>query len=331
MIETLYIEEQAQRHPRTQAIVGKFPQAKIVECRHYGEIFNRAGQNFRLQKSRPALILALKGQRRVLPVPAGFELGSGPAHYFSHMLNCLYDCRYCFLQGMFRSAHYVLFVNYEDFMRDILELARDTTSPQWFFSGYDCDSLALDPVTEFAEHAITALEPAENVWLELRTKSTQIRSLLRRPPMPRVVCAFSLNPEPIIKLYEHDTPTLARRIAALRRLAAHGWQIALRFDPLFLTRTFKADYQRLFEQIRAGLGLYLQQIHSITLGCYRLPTSYAQRMERLFPDEKLFAQSLPEHDGLVGYPAGVSAAMLEWSEQSLRRLGFTAPVYIQSA
>ena len=35
------------------------------------------------------------------------------------MLNCLYDCRYCFLQGMYRSANYVLYVNYEDFTKDI--------------------------------------------------------------------------------------------------------------------------------------------------------------------------------------------------------------------
>ena len=26
--------------------------------------------------------------------------------YFSHMLNCLYDCRYCFLQGMSRNHCY---------------------------------------------------------------------------------------------------------------------------------------------------------------------------------------------------------------------------------
>ena len=37
------------------------------------------------------------------------------------MLNCVYDCRYCFLQGMYRSANYVLFVNYDDFRVQIEE------------------------------------------------------------------------------------------------------------------------------------------------------------------------------------------------------------------
>ena len=30
------------------------------------------------------------------------------------MYNCIYDCRYCFLQGMYSSANFVLFVNFEE-------------------------------------------------------------------------------------------------------------------------------------------------------------------------------------------------------------------------
>ena len=74
---------------------------------------------------------------RLLDAPAGYGLGGEENCYFSHMLNCVYDCGYCFLQGMFRSAHQVLFVNYEDFMRDVDErLEASPNGPVWFFSGY---------------------------------------------------------------------------------------------------------------------------------------------------------------------------------------------------
>ena len=33
------------------------------------------------------------------------------------MYNCLFDCRYCFLQGMYNSSNFVIFVNYEDFFK----------------------------------------------------------------------------------------------------------------------------------------------------------------------------------------------------------------------
>ena len=119
MFDTIYVEEAVDDHPLVRSILARFDAARVVACRHYGELFNRHKQNFRLQKSRPALVLAEKLNRRVLPIPAGYGIDGARGYYFSHLLNGLYDCRYCFLGGMFRSAHYVLFVNYEDLIHDI--------------------------------------------------------------------------------------------------------------------------------------------------------------------------------------------------------------------
>ena len=55
----------------------------------------------------------------VLEVPDNYGIGAKYNYYFSHKLNCVYDCRYWFLQGLFQSAHYVLFINYEDFMHEL--------------------------------------------------------------------------------------------------------------------------------------------------------------------------------------------------------------------
>ncbi|GIT63906.1 MAG: hypothetical protein Ct9H300mP22_3060 [Gammaproteobacteria bacterium] len=77
----------------------------------------------------------------VLASPEGYGFEEGASYYFSHMLNCVYDCRYCFLQGMYRSANYVLFINYEDFEAEIESSIKSASAPAVFFSGYDCDSL----------------------------------------------------------------------------------------------------------------------------------------------------------------------------------------------
>ena len=104
------------------------------------------------------------------------ELEEKNNFYFSHLLNCLYDCRYCFLQGMYPSAHYVLFVNFDDFKRHIKEKTELSKEPSWFFSGYDCDSLALESVTGFANF-LPFFRELPNAWIELRTKSVAIQSL----------------------------------------------------------------------------------------------------------------------------------------------------------
>ena len=119
MIDQIYVEEALLDHPRARAIMQRFPDASVTTCARYGEIFNRRAQNFRLQKISPALILAEKFSGHVLPSPPEYAIGGDLNYYFSHMLNCIYDCRYCFLQGMYQSAHYVVFVNYEDFSRPL--------------------------------------------------------------------------------------------------------------------------------------------------------------------------------------------------------------------
>jgi len=138
-MDTIYIERDILTLPRTQAIIDRYPMARQILIDRYSDVFNAPGQNFRVQKSNPALILANKHGNRVIATPPGYHIGGENNYYFSHMLNCIYDCRYCFLQGMYRSANYVLFVNYDDFFEDIRTTTEGNTSPSWFFSGYDCD------------------------------------------------------------------------------------------------------------------------------------------------------------------------------------------------
>lgn len=317
MIDTIYVEEQVREHPRTREICARFPRAQRIFCQHYQEVFNRKAQNFRLQKQKPSLILAAKQGQLVLPAPPTYGLGEGDSYYFSHLLNCPYDCRYCFLQGMFRSAHYVLFVNYEDFIEAIRHLLAKADQPAWFFSGYDCDSLALEPVTGFAEYLLPRFAELDNAWLELRTKSTQIRGLLDRPPLANTLVAFTLSPELLARAVEHKAPGLEKRLRALRKLQQRGWPIGLRFDPLLYYPDWATGYRELFEQTFALLDA--DRIHSVSLGLFRLPVGFAQAIHRLYPHDPLLAGPLEDRDGLRGYQANLAAEMLGQCREMLLR------------
>ncbi len=219
MFTRIYIENNIQSHPRVRSILKRFPDSMIITCDKYGEVFNKKAQNFRLQKQRPALILAEKRSNFVLPAPGEFAIGGKHNFYFSHMMNCLYDCRYCFLQGMYKSANYVLFINYEDFARELFSLSKAHVNGSChFFSGYDCDSLALEPVTGFLDFILPVFADIPGSLLELRTKSTQIRKLLNSDPLDNCVVAFSLSPDKIAKKLEHGAPDLQSRLSAIERL-----------------------------------------------------------------------------------------------------------------
>ena len=300
MIQTIYIERQVADHPRAREVLARFPAAQRIDCDRYTEIFNPKNQNFRLQKQQPALIIAHKFGKRVLSAPEGYGIGGQHNYYFSHMLNCIYDCRYCFLQGMYRSAHYVLFINYDDFFASMdRTLANHPSEDVWFFSGYDCDSLALDPVTGFATHLLTFLESRQRAFVELRTKSTQIRALLAAPAIPNAVVAFSLTPTETADRFEHKAPPIAKRLQAMRQLADKGWPLGLRFDPLIFDDAFEERYRRLFEEVFAALAP--QSLHSVTLGAFRMPQRFFRNLIRLYPSEPLFASPLQDRSGLVSY------------------------------
>ncbi|MFK7993174.1 MAG: radical SAM protein [Granulosicoccus sp.] len=314
-MDTVYIERAVRDHPRTDAITKRYPRARIVPIERYGDVFNAAAQNFRHQKSNPALILARKPGRRILPTPPGYHIGGKHNYYFSHMLNCIYDCRYCFLQGMYQSANYIVFVNEEDFFADIDNMTKQHEGDVWFFSGYDCDSLALDPITGFVNACLSHLETNKRAHLELRTKSTQIRPLLKHSALPNVVVAYSLSPEPIVRAEEHGTPSLAKRLDALKQLQDNGWNIGLRFDPLLYADNFETLYGDMFKQVFDALDM--EKVHSVSLGVFRLPKGFYKKLVRLYPDAKLLAAPISARGGMMSYPEETESIMRSFCEQTL--------------
>lgn len=316
MIHTIYAEEEALEYEKAKDILKRFPKARVIPIKHFGEVFNPKSQSFRLQKTEPALILAVKKNGFVLPAPINYGIGGQENYYFSHMMNCLYDCRYCFLQGMFQSANYVVFVNFSDFFDSIKEKQNELGETSgWFFSGYDCDSLALEPVTHFMDAALDAFEKLPNSWLELRTKSTQIRHLLKREALPNCVVAFSLSPQSVITSLEHKTPSLEKRLKALSQLADRGWPIGLRFDPIIAVEDYKLQYAELFKQTAAVIPN--STIHSISLGPFRLPKPFHKKLTQLYPEEPLFATDIKTTNNMISHGEENEQEMLHFCKNEI--------------
>lgn len=310
MVDRIFIEREVREHERTNAITARFSKAEIIACERFGEVFNPKSQNFRLQKSNPALILASKHAGHVLPAPPGYGLVGDSGFYFSHMLNCPYDCRYCFLQGMYRSANYVVFVNYEDFLSAIDTAINESEEPVWFNSGYDCDSLAFDPVTGFVDFFVPAFSQRPHGKLELRTKSTQIRSLLRHQPTENVIVAFSFSPQYINTRLEHGVAPVHKRIEAARRLQEAGWTVAIRFEPLVYFDGYEPHYSQLIETVLSELNS--DRLHSVSIGSFRMPDAFFAQARSLYPQEPLFVQAIQSDDGITGYAGDIEQVLSEF-------------------
>ena len=311
MIETIYVEDEIQNHPKTKFILNKFKKSRIISINKYGEIFNKRNQNFRIQKANPCLILAHKKDNFVLPAPEGFGIGSSKNFYFSHMYNCIYDCRYCFLQGMYSSANYVIFVNFEDFDISIEKIIENNIdSKVTFFSGYDCDSLALENVTGFAKHILPIFRKYPQIEIEFRTKSIQKEPFLSVKPMPNVILAYSLMPELMSNSLDNKAPSISKRIRVISELASKGWKIGLRFDPLIHGENWKELYQEHLENIYNNI--FLDNLHSVSFGSLRFPKRMFKDIFKLYPHEPLFTSPLSLNNKMISYDIEIEEEMTSY-------------------
>ncbi|MGK5595374.1 MAG: radical SAM protein [Parachlamydiaceae bacterium] len=315
MFQLLYVEESVKEQPITRQMIQRHRMSPIY-CEKYGEIFNRQSQNFRLQKENPSLILAKKNGNLVLETPEGYGIGTNKNFYFSHLLNCPFDCRYCFLQGLYSSANFVLFVNYQDFKDAIVRAIEENASERCtFFSGYDADSLALESITQFVNHFLPFFEEHPEALFEIRTKSTNISTLLRHRSLENCVIAYSLMPHELSKSLENKTPSVKSRLESLLKLQQAGWPIGLRFDPLIFCDDFEKKYAQFYAEVFDLLKT--ERIHSVTLGAFRMPKNIYKNMVNLYPEEKLFAHSLTQRGSLVSYKESLEQSLLKFCYDEL--------------
>lgn len=114
-----------------------------------------------------------------------------------------------------------------------------------------------------------------NAWMELRTKSTQVRYLLETEAFDRCIVAFSFTPDEIARALEHKAPVIAKRLDALNKLQQQGWPIGLRFDPIIYEDDYQQHYRDLFETVFARINP--ETLHSVSLGVFRLPDKYFKK------------------------------------------------------
>ena len=141
----IYVEEAVWNHPRTQKILSRFPQAQVIPVHHYKDVFCRRGQSVVRQHKTQNLILAEKKNNLIYQgAPVCQSFGNHWFYYTSCMMNCIYDCEYCYLKGMYPSANVVLFVNLEDIFAEVERLLEQHSV--YLCVSYDTDLLAVEPV-----------------------------------------------------------------------------------------------------------------------------------------------------------------------------------------
>jgi spore photoproduct lyase len=306
----IYVERAAYEYPLTSHILARFKRAAVIPIEHYKDVFARTGQSFAAQKQAPKLILAVQSAPFLYRgADVSHDFGHPYFYYTSSLLNCVYNCEYCFLQGMFPSANMVLYVNLEDSFAALDAMLAD--HPVYLSITYETDILAFEhvaPLTaRWIEYAGTRAEAGLTV--EVRTKSANYRSLAARPPAPNVILAWTLSPTEVIQQYEHRTPNLTARLRALADAVADGWRVRLCFDPILPIADWQEKYRACFERTFAALPA--ERIEDISIGTFRINKDYLKTMRKDRPDAPLLHEPFECRDGVYSYSARLTDQLLE--------------------
>ena len=305
MFEKIFLEEHLVDHPRAKAIIARFPQAEVKLLKKVEDVFGRVKKPYLQKRTNLNLFLGEKKGQLVKPAPPAYGLSGDPHYYFVHAYNCIYECNYCYLQGYFQSPDIVLFLNHEEIGAEIERMANEfaQTNPGqliWFHAGEYSDSLALSHLTGELPFYFELFRRLPNARLELRTKSVNIKEILKEKPSSNIVTSFSLAPEPRARITDLKTPSLKARLQAISELHEQGHPIGLHFDPIIYDQKIEESYSQLIHDLT--LVLPPDKIEYISIGVVRFTKNVYHQVMKNYPDTDFLADDfIKSFDNKIRY------------------------------
>jgi spore photoproduct lyase len=310
----IYVESEIRDHPWVMRTKSRFPRAQWIEISSLGELTGRKSTVWSYQKRSPKLVLAQKRGPLLYPCSdVAPNFGHPNFYYAVPMQNCLYDCEYCYLQGMYTSAHLVLFVNQDQMQAAVREKTAEL-GELYLCIAYDNDLLALEGRMGLVADWVEALRGTPRATVEVRTKSANFAAIRRLPPAANVILAWTVSPPDVVGRFEAGTPPLEARLTAARQAVDAGWRVRLCLDPLLPVADWKAIYQALLDRLdQAGLW---SRLDDASYGTFRMNKDYLRQARKARPDSVLlqsatakdsrglFTLGHPELEELLGWVGG---------------------------
>lgn len=286
MIKQIIIERQLEHHPRAQQILEHFQDLPVYWIERWDHLFGTVKKPYLQKRDNLSLILGHKRGHLIKEAPQAYGLprADEPHFYFIHAYNCIYECQYCYLQGHFDSPDLVLFLNHEEIAQAI-EQQLDLTPKAWFHAGEFSDSLALSHLTGELPYYWDLFLRRPQSKLELRTKSVNIKEVLKLPAAPNIFISFSLSPSYSAQQLDLKTPSTSARLKAMSKLRDAGHALAIHLDPIVYYPNCVEHYEQFFNELFSALDP--KDIHYLSLGVVRFPNNIWREVQKNYPESLL--------------------------------------------
>lgn len=308
----VYVEKEVRDHPRTKRILDRLAGAEVIEIDHYKDVFCRKGQDYILQHRAQNLTLGAKhGKLLYKGARVCQSFGNENFYYTSCVMNCVFDCEYCYLKGMYPSGNLVVFVNLEDIFAEAEKLL--LKEELYLCISYDTDLPALEGLTGYVQEwhgfveKIRFSNEKKDLTVEIRTKAADSRFFEEHAPVSGVIYGMTLSPQSVIEAYEHRTPSLLQRIDWIGQAIAKGYRVRLGFDPMIYCRDWKGQYDSMLEDVFSRIDM--EKIEDVSVGTFRVSQDYLKKMRRQQPYSAVVQFPFVNDKGVYHYPRELADEM----------------------
>lgn len=309
----IYVEKKILDNKNTLEILSKFRDAKIIEIDNYKEVFSSNNQDFHLQKLGQNLILASNKPNMIYEgavVCEDFE--NDNFYYTSSIINCVYDCEYCYLQGVYSSGNIVIFVDIEKVFEEVEELYNKLKS-LYLCVSYDTDLLAIENICSFSEKWYHFIKDKKDLKIELRTKSANIDKFLNLDVLDNFIIAFTLSPEGIALKNEKYTASLKNRVKAIKELQNKGWKVRICIDPLIYIDDFEKNYSEMIEYLFSEIDK--NKVIDVSIGVFRTSKEYLKKMRNQNKKSEILYYPFECIDGVYTYSDKLKSYMIDFIKE----------------
>lgn len=314
MFSHVYVEKGVAEHPRTKQILEKLNNTTVIEIDHYKDVFCRKKQSISAQSNAKALILAENTSGCIYEgAPVCQSFGNENFHYCSCMMNCIFDCEYCYLKGMYPSGNLVVFVNLEDIFAELEALLAQKSI--YLCVSYDADLVAIESLTGFVREWIAFTKKHENLTIEIRTKSGRCDLWSNYEACDRVIIAYTVSPQRVAAEYEHFASAPMERIQAAKCAMDSGFPVRLCFDPMIYCKDWRGEYSRLVDDVFSQIDG--SKLWDVSIGSFRISQDYLKKMRKDMPCSAVVNFPYDNVNGYYQYPENIRSDMEEFMIQAV--------------
>jgi len=287
-IKSIYIESDTLNSPIVKNIFENFDNRKIY-------IGKFTPENFNVRDRTNILWIKNYSGRFIKPCPGTKEMRCCNYIILNQMVNCPFNCTYCYLQFYLNEPYICIYANID---KMIYELKNYLDNKQYvrIGTGEFTDSLVFDSITGFSKITVPFFKDYSKNIIELKTKSIEIENLLEINHSGNVVVSWSLNPDIIIKTEEKGTPVLSERLEAARKCQDNGYLIGFHFDPIIYFKSWESHYENVVKEVFRYINP--GNIFCISLGTFRYLSPLKEKIIEKFPGSRIIYEE--QHPGLDG-------------------------------